>query len=45
MIEKLQEIEKKYSEIQRRLEDPTLAQDYAAARDAQKAISDLQPVV
>lgn len=45
MIEKLQEIERKYSEIQRRLEEPAVAQDYAAVRDAQKAISDLEPIV
>jgi peptide chain release factor 1 len=45
MIEKLEEIEKKYSEIQARLADPEFTKDFAAVRDARKAISDLQPVV
>jgi len=40
MIEKLQEIESQYAAIQRRLEDPAVAQDYAAVRDAQKALAE-----
>jgi len=45
MIEKLEEIENKYASIQRRLEDPSLHQDYAAIRDAQKALSEFEPIV
>jgi peptide chain release factor 1 len=45
MIEKLEEIEKKYASIQRRLEDPAVAQDYAAVRDAHKALSEFEPIV
>ena len=45
MIEKLEEIEKKYASIQRRLEDPAVAQDYAAVRDAYKALSEFEPIV
>ena len=45
MIEKLEEIEKKYTSIQRRLEDPAVAQDYAAVRDAHKALSEFEPIV
>jgi peptide chain release factor 1 len=45
MIEKLEEIEKKYTSIQRRLEDPAVAQDYAAVREAQKALSEFEPIV
>jgi len=45
MIDKLEEIESKYSEIQARLSDPGFTQDYNAVRDAQKALSDYQPIV
>ncbi len=45
MIDKLQEIEKKYTSLQARLEDPAVAQDYAAVRDTQKALSEFQPIV
>jgi peptide chain release factor 1 len=45
MIEKLEEIEKKYTSIQRRLEEPDVAQDYAAVREAQKALSEFEPIV
>jgi len=45
MIEKLQEIETQYAAIQRRLEDPAVAQDYAAVRDAQKALAEFEPIV
>jgi len=45
MIEKLQEIESQYAAIQRRLEDPAVAQDYAAVRDAQKALAEFEPIV
>jgi peptide chain release factor 1 len=45
MIEKLQEIESQYAAIQKRLEDPSVAQDYAAVRDAQKALAEFEPIV
>jgi peptide chain release factor 1 len=45
MIEKLEEIERKYSGLQTRLEDPAIAQDYAAVRDTQKALAEFQPIV
>jgi len=45
MIEKLEEIENKYAAIQRRLEDPSVAQDYAAVREAQKALTEFEPIV
>ena len=45
MIEKLEEIERKYAALQARLENPEVSQDYAAVRDTQKALSEFQPVV
>jgi peptide chain release factor 1 len=45
MIDKLEEIERKYTDLQKRLEDPAIAQDYAAVRDTQKALSEFHPVV
>ena len=45
MIEKLQEIETQYAAIRKRLEDPNVAQDYAAAREAQKALAEFEPIV
>ncbi len=45
MIGKLEEIENKYAAIQRRLEDPVLQQDYAAVRNAHKALSEFEPIV
>jgi peptide chain release factor 1 len=45
MIEKLEAIERKFTQIQERLSDPAIAQDYAAVRDMQKALADYQPIV
>ena len=45
MIEKLEEIERKYVALQDRLADPNVAQDYAAVRDTQKAIAEFAPIV
>ncbi|HET7451938.1 MAG TPA: peptide chain release factor 1 [Thermoanaerobaculia bacterium] len=45
MIEKLQEIETQYAAIRKRLEDPNVAQDYAAVREAQKALAEFEPIV
>jgi peptide chain release factor 1 len=45
MIDKLEEIENKYSEIQERLSDPAFTRDFTAVRSAQKALAEYQPVV
>ncbi len=45
MIDKLEEIEKKYSDLRTRLEDPGVAQNYATVRDTQRALSEFQPIV
>jgi peptide chain release factor 1 len=45
MFDRLEEIENKYGQIQQRLADPQFVQDYAAVRDAQKALTEIEPVV
>jgi len=45
MFEKLDEIEKRYDELQRKIGDPSVATDVAAFRDAMKAIAEIQDVV
>jgi peptide chain release factor 1 len=45
MIEKLEEIERKYTQIQARLADPNFIQDYNAVREAQKALSEFDTIV
>jgi peptide chain release factor 1 len=45
MYEKLAEIEKRYDELQRKIEDPSVVTDVAAFRDAMKAIAEIQDVV
>ena len=45
MFEKLEEIRRKYDEVKSRLADPGFVQDHRAVRDAQKALSELEPVV
>ena len=45
MLEKLQEIEKRYEELNRKIEDPSVVTDVAAYRDTMKAISEIQDVV
>src|SRR5258707_2060623 len=45
MFEKLDEIEKRYDELQRKIGDPSVATDVAAFRDAMKAISEIDDVV
>jgi peptide chain release factor 1 len=45
MFDRLEEIDNKYAQIQRRLADPDFVQDYAAVRDAQKALTEIEPVV
>ncbi len=45
MHSKLEEIEKRYDELQRKIAQPEVATDVAAFRDAMKAISEIQDVV
>src|ERR1051326_6932185 len=45
MYEKLDEIERRYDELQRKIADPTVVTDVAAFRDSMKAISEISDVV
>src|SRR5215210_3459601 len=45
MYEKLEEIEKRYDELQRKIADPGVATDVAVFREAMKSISEMQDVV
>jgi len=45
MFEKLEEIRRKYDEIRSRLADPGFVQDHRAVRDAQKTLSELEPII
>jgi len=45
MLERLEEIRRKQEEIRRRLEDPEFVRDHRAVRDAQKTLSELEPIV
>ena len=45
MIDKLQDIEKRYSELQRKIEDPSIVTDVSAYRDTMKAIAEIEEVV
>src|SRR5438046_927737 len=45
MFEKLEEIEKRYDELQRKIGDPAVATDVAAFREAMKSISEISDVV
>src|SRR5512147_1743689 len=45
MFEKLEDIRRKYEEVRSRLADPAFVQDHRAVRDAQKTLSELEPVV
>ncbi len=45
MFEKLDEIEKRYDELQRKIGDPSVATDVSAFREAMKAIAEIQDVV
>jgi len=45
MNEKLDEIEKRYEELQRKIEDPSIVTDVAAYRETMKSISELNEVV
>src|SRR6476619_847650 len=45
MLDKLEEIRRKYESVRARLADPEFVQDHRAVRDAQKTLSDFEPVV
>ena len=45
MLEKLEEIRRKYDEIQARMADPEFVQDHRAVRDAQKTLAEFEPIV
>jgi len=45
MYSKLDEIEKRYEELQRKIEDPSIVTDVAAFRETMKAISEIEEVV
>jgi peptide chain release factor 1 len=45
MFEKLEDIRRKYQEVRTRLADPAFVQDHRAVRDAQKTLTELEPVV
>jgi peptide chain release factor 1 len=45
MYEKLEEIERRYEELQRKIADPSVVTDIAAYRDAMKAIAEIGEVV
>jgi peptide chain release factor 1 len=45
MYEKLTDIEKRYEELQRKIEDPSIVTDVALFREAMKSISEIEEVV
>jgi peptide chain release factor 1 len=45
MLEKLEEIRRKYEEIRARLADPAFVQDHRAVRDAQKTLAEFEPII
>lgn len=45
MYDKLNEIEKRYEELQQKIGDPSVATDVSAFRDAMKAIAEIEDVV
>ena len=45
MLEKLEDIRRKYEEVRARLGDPEFVQDHKAVREAQKTLSEFEPVV
>ena len=45
MYEKLDEIEKRYEELQRKIQDPSVVNDVAAFRTTMKSISEMEEVV
>ncbi len=45
MFERLEDIRRKYDEVKARLADPAFVQDHRAVRDAQKALTEFEPIV
>ena len=45
MIEKLEDIRHKYEEIRTRLTDPDFVQDHRAVREAQKTLTEFEPII
>ena len=45
MFEKLDEIRRKYDEVKSRLADPEFVQDHRAVREAQKTLTDFEPII
>jgi peptide chain release factor 1 len=45
MFDKLNDIERKYDELQRKIEDPSVVNDVAAFRETMKSIAEMQEVV
>src|SRR6266542_4310808 len=45
MLKKLEEIRRKYDEVKSRLADPQFVQDHRAVRDAQKTLSEFEPII
>src|SRR5262249_10395097 len=45
MLQKPEEIRRKYDEVRSRLADPEFVQDHRAVRDAQKTLTEFEPVV
>ena len=45
MLERLQDIRRKYDEVRSRLEDPGFVQDHRAVREAQKTLTEFEPII
>jgi protein subunit release factor A len=45
MLEKLEDIRRRYEEIKERLSDPTFVSDHRAVRDAQKTLAEFEPII
>jgi peptide chain release factor 1 len=45
MFEKLEDIRRKYDEVKARLADPSFVQDHRAVRDAQKTLTEFEPII
>src|SRR5512133_2049815 len=45
MLQKLEEIRRKYEEVRARLADPEFVRDHRSVRDAQKTLAEFEPIV
>jgi peptide chain release factor 1 len=45
MFERLEDIRRKYDEVKARLADPAFVQDHRAVRDAQKTLTEFEPII